>query len=447
MHRRAFLKDCALAATAVPLVRAATIPRPNVLFLLASQWRGQTLPGLPGVELDAANLRRLAAEGIQLNRAYACYPQSTPSRAALLTGRFPHATGVRGDGIALPLDQPSIAGSLKDSGYRTGFIGQWGLDGPSDPGYVPPGPRRRGFDDWAAFNRGYRYFDSLYFRDRPEAIRVNGFEPDGQTDLAIQFLEQNRQHPFYLFVSWGPPHPPRTPPLGTAQLYDSRWLKIRENVPANMGSKVRSEYSAYYALCAAIDQNIGRLLAALDRLTLGNDTIVVFTSDCGDMLGSQGLEDAGVPFEESTRVPLLIRYPRALKGGIQRDDLLVSNVDLMPTLLALCGAQIPEGVQGKDLSAALMHEQTGGQESVFTEGNLGSFDEWRMLVRGLDKLVVDSKLDVTHLFNLGQDPFEMENLAREVSQELRRNELKALLRDWMRRTGDRIDASGLKKRS
>jgi arylsulfatase A-like enzyme len=165
------------------------------------------------------------------------------------------------------------------------------------------------------------------------------------------------------------------------------------------------------------------------------------------MLGSQGLEDANVPFEESVRVPLLIRYPRELKAGVQREDILVSNVDLMPTLLSLCGVPVPRDVQGKDLSFALMHGQAGGQESVFAEGKLGAPDEWRMLVRGLDKLVVDSNLEVTHLFNLGQDPFELENLAREISQELKRNELKALLNDWMRRTGDRVDTSGLKKRT
>ena len=445
MDRRVFLKGAALAAAA-SRAPAATTPRPNLLFLLASQWRAQALPGSPGVELDAPTLARLAAEGVRFNRAYSCYPLSTPSRAALITGRFPHATGVRGEAIQLSVDQPSIARQLKDSGYRTGFIGQWMLDGPADPGYVPPGQWRRGFDDWAAFNRGYRYFDSLYFRDRPEPIHVNGFEPDDQTDLAIQFIEQNQKHPFYLFVSWGPPHPPRTPPLRTARLYDHRWLHIRDNVPANKEASLRTQYAAYYALCSAIDQNAGRLLAVLDRLNLAQETIVVFTSDHGDMLGSQGLEDANVPFEESVRVPLLIRYPARLTGGARRDDILVSNLDLMPTLLNLCGAQAPQSVQGKDLSNAWLHEQAGVQESVFAEGKLGTPDEWRMLVRGLDKLVVDTNLDITHLYNLGQDPFEMENLARDVSQELKRNELKALLKDWMRRTGDRIDPSGLKKR-
>jgi len=444
MHRRDFLKGAAATMAAHP-VPAANAQPPNLLFLLASQWRGQTLPGYPGVDLNAPHLRRLASEGVHFRRAYSSCPSSAPSRAALLTGRFPHATGVRSDTDPLPLDQPSIARQLSDAGYQTAFIGQWRLDGPAEPGYVPPGPRRQGFGEWAAFNRGYRYFDSQYFRDRPEPIRVNGFEPDDQTGLAIQFIEQNQHRPFFLFVSWGPPHPPRTPPSRIGALYDPRWLRIRDNVPAKSESRVRGEYAAYYTMCTAIDQNAGRLLDTLDRLGITGHTMVVFTSDHGDMLGSHGVDGPDAPFEESVRIPLLVRYPERLKSGV-RDDLLLSNVDLMPTLLALCGAELPKSVQGRDLSANWIHEESDGQQSVFAEGRLGTPDEWRMLVRGLDKLVVDSNLDVSHLFNLGQDPFEMEDLAREVSQELKRNELRALLNDRMRRIGDRIDPSGLKKR-
>jgi arylsulfatase A-like enzyme len=164
---------------------------------------------------------------------------------------------------------------------------------------------------------------------------------------------------------------------------------------------------------------------------------VVFTSDAGVMLGSQGLEDDNQPFEEAVRVPLLVRYPGVLAAG-GTNDALVSNVDLMPTLLKLCGVDIPENVQGQDLSAP--------SESIYCSGKLGDPDEWRMVVRGLDKLVVNRDLNVTHLYNLGQDPFELENLAREVSQDLKRDELKALLKDWMRRTGDGMDPSGLKRR-
>jgi len=187
------------------------------------------------------------------------------------------------------------------------------------------------------------------------------------------------------------------------------------------------------------------LMRALDERHMAEDTIVVFTSDHGDMLGSHGLEGANVPFEESVRVPLVVRYPRQIKAGGEHEFPL-SNVDLMPTLLGLCGAPIPNDTQGQDLSTLLTTGQGAHPESVFCLGKLGAEAEWRMVVRGLDKLVVDRDMNVTHLYNLGSDPSEMENLVQDAAQELKRDALKALLKDWMRRTADRTDPSGLKKR-
>ena len=444
MRRRDFLKTVGMFACS-RATRGAN-RQPNVLFIVADQWRAQALPTAGNKDLLAPNLQRLAGEGMQFNRAYAAYPLCTPSRAALITGCFPHACGVPRDDAQLALSQPTLSGQLKEAGYHTGYIGEWRLDGKESPGYVPPGPRRRGFDYWAAINRGNRFFDSVYFRDRLEPIRAAGYEPDYQTGLAVEFIAQNKQNTFFLFLSWTPPRPPRNPPARTANSYVPDHLQLRGNVPAETEARVRNEYADYYAICTALDENLGHLLIALDTHSLADDTIVVFTSDHGDMLGSQGLEDKNLPYEESARIPLVIRYPGHLKPGIQRDDLLLSNVDLMPTLLSLCSAPIPQGVQGKDLAAAMMRAEGGGQESIFCEGKLGSGEEWRMVVRGLDKLVVDSRLEVTHLFNLGQDPLEMDNLAHEAAQELKRDELKALLKEWMRRTEDRMDASGLKKR-
>ncbi len=413
LTRRQLLLSSAAAAFAQP-------PRkPNVLFLLADQWRAQALPGTaPG--LHAPNLARLAAEGLQFNRCYATFPLCAPSRASILTGRYPHACGVISDSSPLPPDQPSLARELTAAGYRTGYIGEWHLDGPASPGFVPPGPRRHGFDYWAAFNRGNRYTDSIYFRDRPEPIHGTGFEPDDQTALVIEFVKQNRAAPFFLYVSWGPPHPPRALKLENPD------VRLRANVPEELEDRAREGYAGYYALCAAIDANIGRLLRAIDE-----NTIVVFTSDHGDMLTSHGLEDKNVPYEESARVPLLMRYPPRIAAG-SVDDRVTSNVDLMPRILTLCGVEVENPVERA--------------ESVYVQGKLGEKDEWRMLVRGLDKLVIDRDFNVTAQYNLGSDPYELENLARDPAHELRRDELKALLKDAMRRAGDKMDTSGLKRR-
>jgi arylsulfatase A-like enzyme len=430
--RREFVKFAGAIAGARMAGSAAPVRKPNIVFVLSGGWRGQSLD-----DVRAPNLAALAKQSMSFQRLYTCYPLAAPSRAALITGRFPHACGVPRDGIRLPQDQPSIAEQLKVAGYRTGYIGEWRLDGAGDPGFVPPGPRRHGFDYWAAFNRGHRYFDSIYFRDAAEPIHRMGFEPDYQTDLAIDFIKQGDAKPFYLFLAWGPPHPPLAPlPDRVATMYDPRQIRLRANVPSEQQASAQESCARYYALCSALDDNLGRLVAALDQQRLAGDTIVVFTSDSGLMLGEQGLENDNQPFEEAVRVPLLVRYPGAFSAG--KNNALLSNVDLMPTLLKLCGVDIPENVQGQDFS---VHS-----ESIYCSGKLGGPDEWRMVVRGLDKLVVDRDLNVTHLYNLGLDPFELENLAREVSQDLKRDELKALLKDWMRRSGDGMDPSGLRKR-
>ena len=238
---------------------------------------------------------------------------------------------------------------------------------------------------------------------------------------------------------------PRSAPYREARVRDPKTFRLRPNVPEDLQAQAQAEYGLYYGVCSALDQAIGDLLRALDDQHLAGETIVVFTSDYGEMLGSQGLDEADVPFEEAVRVPLVIRHPRLNAAG-RSSDFLVSNVDLMPTLLGFCGAEIPDGVQGRDLSSLISTGQGSRPESIYSVGHLDAADEWRLVVRGLDKLVVDRKLEVTHLYNLGQDAYELENRAEDPLQELKRDELKALLREWMRRTGDGMDPSGLKKR-
>jgi arylsulfatase A-like enzyme len=385
---------------------AAPGRKPNVLFILADRWRA-----LPLDEVRLPNLEALAKQGVHFERLYSCCPSAGPSRAALITGRFPYSAGVPRDGVRLPLDQPSIAEQLKRAGYRTGFVGEWLLDG-AETSSVPAGPRRRGFDSWETSHRG------------DEVL------PEYQTAAAVNFINQSGAKPFYLFLDWGPRHRPASP------LYDPHTIRLRANVPPALEETARRNCSTYYGLCSALDEHVGRLLQALDDQHLVENTIVVFTSGSGSMLGSQGLEGDNQPFEESARVPLILRYPTGLAGS-QKQDALLSNVDLMPAMLAFCGMDIPPSVQGQDFASH--------RESIYCSGRLGDPAEWRMVVRGLDKLVVDRELNVTHLYNLGQDPFEQENLAREV-QDLKRDELKALLKDWMRRSGDGVDPSGLKKR-
>ena len=140
-------------------------------------------------DLVAPNLARLARDGVHYSRAYTSYPVCCPSRAAMLTGKYPHQVGVRRNHTQLPLEAKTMSAELKRAGYRTGYVGKWHLDGAASPGFVPS-ERRRGFDYWAAYNVSHRHYGSVYFRDTPEPIPLAGFEPDSLTGLAIDFIRR-----------------------------------------------------------------------------------------------------------------------------------------------------------------------------------------------------------------------------------------------------------------
>ena len=166
---------------------------PNVLIVLADQLRGQALGCAGDPNVRSPSFDRLAAEGVLVERAFTTNPVCTPARAALLTGRYPHTTGLIHNNLRLPEAEVTFAEVLRERGYATGYIGKWHLDGEERPGFVPPGPRRQGFDYWAAFNRGHRHWDSIYYRDTAEPIHEGGYEPDYQTDLALEFIRGHRE--------------------------------------------------------------------------------------------------------------------------------------------------------------------------------------------------------------------------------------------------------------
>jgi arylsulfatase A-like enzyme len=241
----------------------------------------------------------------------------------------------------------------------------------------------------------------------------------------VEWLDNKPDGPFFLNLTLEPPR--------ASQAADASSLHVRDNVPAGTDAKVREDLAKRYAAYTAMDGQLGAVMAALERTKLAQNSLVVFTADRGEQVGSHGLEGDGVWFEESVRVPLAIRHPRARPFA---SDVVVSHVDVVPTLLALCGEPAFEGLQGHDLSALLLGQKGDRPESVFAEGKLGEKDEWRMMVQGSDKIVVDANGDVTHLYNLAEDPFELTNLAHEPSVKLKRDQLLAIMRATRQRLLD-----------
>ncbi|MCC7495952.1 MAG: sulfatase-like hydrolase/transferase [Bryobacterales bacterium] len=251
-------------------------------------------------------------------------------------------------------------------------------------------------------------------------------------DRAAEFIRAKRKE---VFAAWCPGRLPQQPLSRYRIPYDHRPIPGRPNMPDDHHDSAWQAFAAYYVALSAADAELGKVLRALDETGLGNDTILVFTSHCGNMAGSHGMDGNDEFYEESASIPLLIRYPWRFSAA-GRLEFPVSLTDLTPTLLALCEAGPAPSLPGRNLAPLLLGETAEQPQSVFVEGKLGQSGSWRMVVRGVNKLVVDRRQQVTGLYNIGLDPYETGNQATARSEELTRDEMRAILRDWISRTGD-----------
>ncbi|MBI5799176.1 MAG: sulfatase [Verrucomicrobia bacterium] len=456
-----------LALVLVCLTGAAAFAAapPNILLILTDQMRASAMACDGNPDVQTPHIDRLAAEGMRFKRTYANVPVCCPARAILLTGTYPHVNGMVANDLRLREEHVTIAELLRDAGYRTGFVGKWHLDGgPRNPGFVPPGPRRQGFEFWAAYECHHQHFLPSYFRDTPEMILVPKFEPEASCDFAVEFLKsQPRGKPFFLTVQMGPPHDP----YGAPEEYMKRYDAAKLTPPANWqpGSEVRpggpgippklrrpgmpnaqyvptggrEEIAAYYAAVTAIDDQMGRLLATLKETGADENTIILFTSDHGDMLGSHGMRRKRKPHDESARIPGILRWPaRVPKGRVV--DTLFSHVDMPPTLLALAGLDVPKTMQGADLSRVALGQTTTGPDAVLLQIFVpfnpdGIATPWRGIITK-DHTYARYEKAPWVLFDDTADPHQMKNLAADRAHTPLRDKLDAQLAALMKKHGD-----------
>lgn len=410
--------------------------RPNLVFVFADQMRFNAagFAGTPGMRTP--HLDRLASQSVNCTNAVAGVPVCTPWRACMLTGQYPLTHGLFMNDARLPTDRPTFGTVLKEAGYRTGYVGKWHLDGRNRGGWTPPGPRRQGFDFWAVGNCSHDYMKSLYYRDDPTPLYWEGYDAIAQTDLFLEFLKDAGSAPFAGFLSWGPPHNPYgAVPDRYKTLYDPAALYIPPNCP----NPNREDIRGYYAHVSALDEQVGRILAALEAQGKLDETVFVFTSDHGDMLGSQGEQRKQRPWEESIHVPLLIRTP----GGQGRaEPCLINAWDLMPTLLSFLGLSVPGTCQGLDLSAAL-RGASFARPTATLAACLVAFSEFRgpewRAARTETHTYVRSRLGPWLLYDNVLDPFQQTNLVnRPEAAEVQRR-LDAELNGLLARFGDRFE--------
>jgi len=299
---------------------AAFLQKPNIVFILTDQWRASAFGYTGDPNVQTPKIDKLAAQSLRFPNAVSVSPVCTPYRATLMTGRFPTTTGMFLNDLYLPESELCMGEIFKSQGYDTAYIGKWHLDGHGREAYIPPS-RRQGFDYWKAAECTHQYLKSHYYSgDSPEMKFWEGYDAYAQTKDAQSYIRDcaNSEKPFLLFVSFGPPHfPHQTAPAGLKKLYPPENLKLFPNVPPRRVAGARHELVGYYAHCTALDQCVGDLLSTIEETGLDKSTIIVFTSDHGEMMGAQDINPTQKqwPFDESAHIPLLLRYP----GSVSRD--------------------------------------------------------------------------------------------------------------------------------
>jgi arylsulfatase A-like enzyme len=419
--------------------------RPNIIVVLADQWRAQAFGFAGDRNAKTPHLDRLASEGVCFKNAIAGLSVCCPTRASLITGQRPLTHGVFFNDVPLRPDALSIAKVLGKAGYDTGYIGKWHLNGDGRSAFIPR-ERRQGFEYWKALECTHDYSNSFYYADGPERLKWFGYDAHAQTEDACAYLRDHARSlkPFLLFLAWGPPHDPYfSAPAEYRGQIDPAKFTLRPNVPLALEDDVRTILAGYYAHCAALDDCMGELLQTLQETELSGDTILVFTSDHGDMLGSHGQFKKQKPWDESIRVPLLIRWPKGLGTKARSLDALFNSEDLMPTLLGLARVTIPPSVEGLDYSSCLRGGLNPGDGASLIQC-VAPFGEWERHVggkeyRGIRTARYTYVQDLNGpwlLFDNERDPYQTNNLVNLPSQATLQIRLDAALRAKLRSCHD-----------
>ena len=391
--------------------------QPNLLFVFSDQHRKCSLGCYGDRQVRTPNLDRLAADGLRFDHCISNFPVCVPMRGSLLTGLYAWNHGAITNDLPVRGDVAGVADKLEAAGYHTGYIGKWHLGGIPRDKAIPAG-ERLGFTEWKAANCNHAYDRGYYFDEECRRHEMAKFQPVEETDLAIDFLRRNAdaRKPWALFLSWSPPHEPfdAVPPEFLA-LYAPEMLELHPNVPAALAAEARRWTQGYYGLITLLDREFGRLRDAVGELGLAEETLIVYTSDHGDLLGSHGLRNKQLPHEESIAVPLLAAWPGHLEPGVR--DGLIGLTDLPVTLAGLLGIDWPEA-DGGDRSEQFRSAAAPGAASILisdlvpchqAEDRGGS--EWIGLRTARYTFARDGNRIPWLLFDNEDDPYQLRNLA------------------------------------
>ena len=460
-NRRLLVGLCALIAStlaALPSAVRADKPadHPNIVILFVDQLRWSEVGCYGNPVIRTPNLDHLASEGVRFTHAFTNFPSCSPARSTILSGRQARSNGLYANQDAPPstgrptnrdITLPEV---LAAAGYTTGMIGKW---------HLTPSPRTLGFQkSWQGGTGpgpdGYMHGPWTVDADYDQSHNYEGHTLLHQSDLAAEFMRRHRDRPFFLYLTPSPPHMPiaslpepyrsmykpadipiRPNVWKDGQLpFNERWFKIYlgENYPTTLpaGITLRDLAALYYGQVTAVDDWVARVLKTIQDLGIERNTIVLFSADHGDLLGSHQLFNKNEHYDEASRIPLLIRWPGHVKPTVQ-DKQVISLVDVMPTLLDLCGLKIPDTVQGTSLAPVLLgRKETVGENVAYIETTANEGVRTRQYVYWHNR----RNLRNQHLFDVEKDPYEMQDVIGNPAYGKVAADLRAKTLAWRERT-------------
>ncbi len=407
--------------------------------------------------LKTPHLDRMAKNGILFENAFVTTSLCSPSRASILTGQYAHLHGILDNATALPPTTRTFPVELQKAGYATAFIGKWHMGGSSDE----PQP---GFDHWVSF-RGQGVYVNPTFNVDGNRMRREGYVTDLITEYCVNWLKQQKDKPFLLYMAHKAVHAEFTPAPGHKDAFSD--VKVPHpasmaDTPENYAGKpqwVRRQRHTWHGVdymyhdgtdfdrfvidynrtMLGVDDSVGTLLRTLEELGTLDSTLVIFTSDNGFLQGEHGLIDKRCMYEESIKVPMIVHCPEIVPGG-RRSQRIVLNIDIAPTILDAAGVPIPEGVQGASFLPVAR-----GNETAWRDAMLYEYFWERPFVSTPTVFGVRTErykycwyhgiFDLNELYDLKEDPHEMRNLIDDPRYFEVRQEMERELRELMTKYG------------
>lgn len=475
--------------------------KPNVLFIMCDQMRHDAIRCNGNEFIKTPNLDRLAASGVNFSNAFTPNPICVPARASLTTGCYPHkCTGIKNNVGSIKEGYPLLGEEFNQRGYNTYAIGKLHYSpyqGPGEPrtthglqktelaesgrilSKYDPENKLTGLEDyhdylhdsgWGGYTRGHGLGNNDVYAAAspiPEEHYVDAWVADRSIDYMQQHIDEKSDQPFFMWASFPKPHSAFDPPHPYDQMYDPRKLPdpvgsfemIKER---GLASHVANYYTFlwhllspeakkvikayYYGLISHQDKQVGKLLDFLERNGLRENTIVIYTSDHGEMLGDFGLYFKSNCYNASIRVPLMISYPDKLAKGHQSDE-LVGLQDLLPTLLSLTGEPLECEIDGQDLSPVLLKQQPVRQ--YYVAQCLGEPKQQYMVASKEWKYIYHEQGGIEELYQQKHDPNELDNKANSDDPHIAaiQQQMREYLIEWCRNNGDEmmLEAGDLKQ--